>query len=43
MMHERAKVGGGTFAVKSLPNEGTTISVRYPSALREQWRRNDEK
>jgi signal transduction histidine kinase len=33
MMRERAQVGGGTFEVKSAPNEGTTITVRFPSSL----------
>ena len=33
MMRERAKVGGGTFEVESAPGEGTTITVRFPTAL----------
>ena len=33
MMRERAQVGGGTFELKSAPNEGTTITVRFPSSL----------
>jgi signal transduction histidine kinase len=33
MMRERAKVGGGTFEVASAPGEGTTITVRFPTAL----------
>ena len=48
MMRERAQVGGGTFELKSAPNEGTTIMVRFPSSLlrrrpavlsRRGWRR----
>ena len=33
MMRERAQVGGGTFEVASAPGEGTTITVRFPTAL----------
>lgn len=33
MMRERAKVGGGTFAVQSAPGEGTLITVQFPTAL----------
>ena len=33
MMRERAQVGGGTFAVTSTPGDGTTITVRFPTAL----------
>jgi signal transduction histidine kinase len=33
MMRERAKVGGGTLEVQSAPGEGTTITVRFPTAL----------
>jgi signal transduction histidine kinase len=33
MMRERAKVGGGTFEVRSAVDEGTTITVRFPIAL----------
>jgi signal transduction histidine kinase len=33
MMRERAKVGGGSFEVKSAVGEGTTITVRFPIAL----------
>ena len=36
MMRERAKVGGGTFDVKSAPGEGATITVRFPVALLQQ-------
>lgn len=33
MMRERAQVGGGTLEVQSAPNEGATITVRFPSSL----------
>ena len=33
MMRERAQVGGGTFEVASTPGDGTTITVRFPTAL----------
>lgn len=33
MMRERAKVGGGSFDVRSAVGEGTTITVRFPIAL----------
>jgi len=33
MMRERAKVGGGSFHVRSAVGEGTTITVRFPIAL----------
>jgi two-component system sensor histidine kinase DegS len=33
MMRERAKVGGGSFDVRSGVGEGTTITVRFPIAL----------
>ena len=33
MMRERAQVGGGTFSVASEPNDGTRITVRFPTAL----------
>ena len=33
MMRERAQVGGGSFDVESAPDEGTTITVRFPVAL----------
>lgn len=33
MMRERAKVGGGTLDVTSAPDDGTTITVRFPIAL----------
>lgn len=33
MMRERAKVGGGSFEVLSVPGEGTTITVKFPTAL----------
>ena len=32
MMRERAQVFGGSFSVKSAPEEGTTISVQFPTA-----------
>jgi signal transduction histidine kinase len=36
MMRERAQVGGGRFAVESVPGQGTTITVRFPTALLQQ-------
>jgi signal transduction histidine kinase len=33
MMSERAQVGGGTFDVESAPDEGATITVRFPTSL----------
>jgi signal transduction histidine kinase len=33
MMRERAQVGGGRFEVQSVPGEGATITVRFPTAL----------
>ena len=33
MMRERAQVGGGTFDVQSAPDQGTTITVTFPSSL----------
>jgi len=33
MMRERAQVGGGTFEVASTAGDGTTITVRFPTAL----------
>jgi signal transduction histidine kinase len=33
MMRERAQVGGGSCSVESVPGEGTTITVRFPSSL----------
>jgi signal transduction histidine kinase len=31
MMRERATVGGGTFKIVSVPDSGTTITVRFPT------------
>jgi signal transduction histidine kinase len=36
MMRERAHVGGGRFEAQSAPGEGTTITVRFPTALLHQ-------
>ena len=36
MMRERAQVGGGTFEVFSVPGQGTTITVHFPTALLQQ-------
>jgi signal transduction histidine kinase len=33
MMRERAKVGGGTLDVTSSPDDGTTITVQFPTSL----------
>jgi len=33
MMRERAKIGGGTLDVTSAPDDGTTITVRFPIDL----------
>jgi nitrate/nitrite-specific signal transduction histidine kinase len=38
MMRERATVGGGTFAIRSGPGEGTTITVRFPTS----WLQEEE-
>ena len=38
MMRERATVGGGTFAIQSIPGEGTTIIVRFPTS----WLQEEE-
>ena len=38
MMRERATVGGGTFAIKSVPGEGTTITVQFPTS----WLQEEE-
>jgi NarL family two-component system sensor histidine kinase YdfH len=40
MMRERAKVGGGTLDVKSSPDDGTTITVRFPVALLQRDQEN---
>jgi signal transduction histidine kinase len=36
MMRERALVGGGTFELASAPDEGTTITVRFPTSWLQQ-------
>jgi signal transduction histidine kinase len=36
MMRERAQVGGGTFDVESAPDEGATITARFPVDLLQQ-------
>ncbi len=36
MMRERAQIGGGTFEVFSVPGQGTTITVRFPTSLLQQ-------
>jgi signal transduction histidine kinase len=36
MMRERAQVGGGTFEVFSVPGQGTTITVKFPTSLLRQ-------
>jgi signal transduction histidine kinase len=33
MMRERAKVGGGSFAIHSTPGEGTLVTAHFPAAL----------
>jgi signal transduction histidine kinase len=33
MMRERAQVGGGTYEIESEPGTGTTVIVRFPTAL----------
>jgi signal transduction histidine kinase len=38
MMRERATVGGGTFMIQSVPGEGTTITVRFPTS----WLQEEE-
>jgi signal transduction histidine kinase len=40
MMRERAKVGGGTLDVTSAPDDGTTITVRFPIALLQRDQEN---
>jgi signal transduction histidine kinase len=41
MMRERAQVGGGRFEVKSAVGEGTTITVRFPTALLQRDQETD--
>ncbi len=36
MMRERAQVGGGSIDVQSAPDEGATITVRFPTSLLQQ-------
>jgi signal transduction histidine kinase len=36
MMRERAQIGGGTFEASSEPDQGTTITVRFPTSLLQQ-------
>jgi signal transduction histidine kinase len=36
MMRERAQVGGGRFEVQSTPDQGTTITVAFPTSLLQQ-------
>ena len=36
MMRERAQVGGGSSEVFSVPGQGTTITVRFPTSLLQQ-------
>jgi signal transduction histidine kinase len=36
MMRERAQVGGGSFEVFSVPSQGTTITVKFPTSLLQQ-------
>ncbi|HET9233064.1 MAG TPA: sensor histidine kinase [Candidatus Eisenbacteria bacterium] len=38
MMRERATVGGGTFEIQSVPGQGTTITVRFPTS----WLQEEE-
>jgi len=38
MMRERATVGGGTFVIQSVPGQGTTITVRFPTS----WLQEEE-
>jgi signal transduction histidine kinase len=38
MMRERATVGGGTFTIQSVPGDGTTITVRFPTS----WLQEEE-
>ena len=38
MMRERATVGGGTFAIESVPGQGTTITIRFPTS----WLQEEE-
>ena len=40
MMRERAQVGGGTFEVTSASGDGTTITVRFPTALLQRDQEN---
>jgi signal transduction histidine kinase len=36
MMRERAQVGGGRFEAESAPDQGTTITIRFPTSLLQQ-------
>lgn len=38
MMRERATAGGGTFGIESVPGQGTTVTLRYPTS----WLQEDE-
>ena len=42
MMRERATVGGGTFAMQSVPGEGTTITVRFPTSWLQEEESQDQ-
>jgi signal transduction histidine kinase len=42
MMRERAEIGGGTFQVSSVPDDGTTITVRFPMSLLQPELQPDE-
>lgn len=42
MMRERAQVGGGTFEVESAPDDGATITARFPVDLLQQEVPTDE-
>jgi signal transduction histidine kinase len=42
MMRERAQVGGGSFDAESTPGAGTTITVRFPTSLLQEVRREAE-
>lgn len=42
MMRERARVGGGTYEIQSAVGQGTTVTVRFPTALLREAERGEQ-